>query len=57
MAIEIRPAGPLDAETVADDLAWVIWEAQRALGKTEHLFLLPSLMAEVGIKFGKESAA
>lgn len=57
MAWEIRPRRQDELETVADDLAWVIWECQKVLGKTEHLFLLPSLMAEVGIKFGKGEAA
>jgi hypothetical protein len=57
MGWEIRPKREEDLETVADDLAWVVYEAQKTLGKTEHMFLIPSLLAEVGIKFGKGEAA
>lgn len=56
MAWQIRPARPDDLEGVADALAQVIWECQKVLAKTEHLFLLPSLCAEYGIEFGAEAA-
>lgn len=56
MAWQIRPARPDDLEGVADALATVIYEAQKVLGKTEHMFLLPSLCAEYGIEFGSEAA-
>jgi hypothetical protein len=57
MAWEIRPRRQDELETVADDLAWVIWEAQKVFGKTEHMFVIPSLLAEVGIKFSDKGAA
>lgn len=57
MGIEIRPATQFDPETVADDLAWVVSEAQKVFGKTEHLFVIPALLAEVGIKFSDGWAA
>jgi len=57
MGIEIRPATPFDPETCADDLAWVVSEAQKVLGKTEHMFVIPGLLAEVGIKFSDGWAA
>ena len=57
MAWEIRPRRQDELETVADDLAWVIWEAQRALADTPQMFVIPALMKEVGIQFGKGEAA
>lgn len=53
----IHPATDDDIETCADDLAWVVSEAQKVLGKTEHMFLIPALLAEVGIKFTDGRAA
>lgn len=57
MSWEIRPRRQDELETVADDLAWVVWEAQKVLANTEHMFVIPALLKEVGIKFGDGKAA
>jgi len=54
---QIHPQQPDDIDGVADALAQIVWEAQKTLSKTPHLWLLPSLCKEWGIEFGWNEAA
>lgn len=56
MGWAIKPARAEDVETVADDLAAIIWELRKRLARTEHLFLVDEVCAEFDIEI-KDVAA
>jgi HNH endonuclease/NUMOD4 motif len=46
---QIRPARAADVETVADDLASIVWEIRRRLANTEYMFLVDQVLEELGV--------
>lgn len=55
MSWVIHPKGPRDYDTVADDLAAIVWELRKRLARTEHMFLVSQVCEEFGIELKEAS--
>jgi hypothetical protein len=55
MVWQIRPARAADVETVADDLAGIVWEIRRRLANTEYMFLVSDVCREFDIDLKEAS--
>lgn len=52
---QLHPATEADIDTLADDLASVVWEIRRRLAGTEHFLMVADVCDEFGIDL-KEAA-